>query len=331
MSDHLDAPGGSPGMDPRLDICDIYIFKQPDDPDRTVLVFNVNPFAPTGADEFHPEAVYEILIDTNSDAKADIAYRFTFSPKVEGKQLATVRVARGDAARDVKQGKMLFRDLLVNPGAGASETNAEGYRLFIGMRSDPFFFDLAGYLDAMHFTGNDHFQDKNVFSMILEVPNDALGASKVGVWARVLAPHDGDPLFQIDRMGHPFMNVAFIKDKDAFNRSEPAQDRELFAEQVVKLLTTNGRDDGSAREEAFKLLPDILEYELSSPARYPNGRTLSDDIIDHQLTLITNGKVTSDTVGPHDDLLDEFPYLGPPHPGQRTIEELAEASQQRSS
>jgi hypothetical protein len=27
----------------------------------------------------------------------------------------------------------------------------------------------------------------------------------------------------------------------------------------------------------------------------------------------TNGKVTGDKVGPHGDLLDDFPYLGPPH------------------
>jgi hypothetical protein len=31
------------------------------------------------------------------------------------------------------------------------------------------------------------------------------------------------------------------------------------------------------------------------------------------LGILTNGKVTGDKVGPHDDLLDEFPYLGPPH------------------
>jgi len=31
------------------------------------------------------------------------------------------------------------------------------------------------------------------------------------------------------------------------------------------------------------------------------------------LALFTNGKVTEDKVGPHGDLLAEFPYLGPPH------------------
>jgi hypothetical protein len=29
--------------------------------------------------------------------------------------------------------------------------------------------------------------------------------------------------------------------------------------------------------------------------------------------MYTNDKVTGDKVGPHSDLMDEFPYLGPPH------------------
>jgi len=51
-----------------------------------------------------------------------------------------------------------------------------------------------------------------------------------------------------------------------------------------------------------------------TPARFPdNGRALSDDVSDIFLGILTNGKVTGDKVGPHNDLLTEFPYLGPPH------------------
>jgi hypothetical protein len=38
-----------------------------------------------------------------------------------------------------------------------------------------------------------------------------------------------------------------------------------------------------------------------------------DDAVDSFLALLTNGKVRRDGVGPHRDLLTEFPYLGPPH------------------
>ena len=65
---------------------------------------------------------------------------------------------------------------------------------------------------------------------------------------------------------------------------------------------------------AKTLLPDILTYDPRRPASFPhNGRTLTDDVQDSFLAILTNGKVTEDGVGPHHDLLTEFPYLGPPH------------------
>jgi hypothetical protein len=65
---------------------------------------------------------------------------------------------------------------------------------------------------------------------------------------------------------------------------------------------------------AGTLLPDILRYDPTRPAFFPNnGRALNDDVSDVFLGILTNGKVTEDKVGPHDDLLDQFPYLGPPH------------------
>ena len=35
--------------------------------------------------------------------------------------------------------------------------------------------------------------------------------------------------------------------------------------------------------------------------------------IDVFLSILTNGKVTRDNVGPHTDLLTSFPYVGSPH------------------
>jgi len=57
-----------------------------------------------------------------------------------------------------------------------------------------------------------------------------------------------------------------------------------------------------------------MSHHASGPNfGYPdNGRTLTDDVADLFFSIYTNGKVT-DKVGPHGDLLDQFPYLGPPH------------------
>jgi hypothetical protein len=322
MSDHFDAPGlNPPNMDARVDICDIYVFKSPEDASRSVLAFNVNPLAPTLADSFAPEAVYEWKVDTNGDAVAEIAYRFTFTPEENGMQLATVRRASGEQARgNGKEGEVLFRDVPVAFGKDVTVSEAGGYRFFAGMRSDPFFFDLEGFKKGMQFTGTDEFLDKNVFSIILEMPDSALGSNpRVGAWGRVLIPKDGNPFFQIDRMGRPWVNVAFTRDddKDAFNRAEPTRDRELFTGKFTDLLASQGHSLENARQTALALLPDILDYDYASTAGYPNGRKLTDDIIDYQLNVLTNGAVTTDKVGTHRDLLSKFPYLGTPHPTAR--------------
>jgi hypothetical protein len=61
-------------------------------------------------------------------------------------------------------------------------------------------------------------------------------------------------------------------------------------------------------------LPDILRYDRTARAAYPNGRALTDDVYSMRFAWLTRGRVTSDGLKPHDDLLVEFPYLGVPNP-----------------
>jgi hypothetical protein len=61
-------------------------------------------------------------------------------------------------------------------------------------------------------------------------------------------------------------------------------------------------------------MSDTLSYDPNERAAYPaNGRTLSDEVMYHLVSILSNGKVTQDNVGAHEDLLAVFPYLGPPH------------------
>ena len=102
MADHLDAPGlTSPAMDARVDITDLYAFQKPDDASKSILVLNVNPLAPTFFEEFRSDARYELLVDTDGDARPNIKFRITFSRKNNDEQFArVVRIANDEHSRD---------------------------------------------------------------------------------------------------------------------------------------------------------------------------------------------------------------------------------------
>ena len=146
MSNHFSADNlKHPGDDPRLDLTDLFVFVEPDNPDRTVLIMNSNPF--TKGNGFHPDAVYRFNIDTDGDSLADVAFSFTFSPYDNGRQTATAYYATGpDAQTREPRGEMLLEAAEVGFDAMATPVQAGPVRLFIGKRSDPFFADADGVL-----------------------------------------------------------------------------------------------------------------------------------------------------------------------------------------
>ena len=194
MSHHYSGPDfGFPHGDARLDFTDLYAFPKPGDASKSILIMNVHPSAgvnppgPTTAEPFAPEAIYELKIDTNGDAVADIAYRVRFSSSEGGTQTATLRRVEGaQAAGTGDDGQVIVEGAPVSTGREARVTEAGDYRFFAGWRSDPFFFDVQGALNNLQFTGDDFFADKDVCSIVLEVPNSALGPKEVGLWARTL-------------------------------------------------------------------------------------------------------------------------------------------------
>ncbi|MFH9736840.1 DUF4331 family protein [Streptomyces roseolus] len=319
MSHHLSGPNlRSPLDDARLDMTDLFAFTVPGD--RTVLILNVNPIAPTGGREFHPDAVYRINVDTDDDHRADIAFSFVFSPPENGRQTVTVHRATGDQARSHEAaGQQIFTDVPVDLGAetGGSTTAENGpYKLYAGLRSDPFFADLDGIVAKFQWTGVDWGADKNVFGIVLEMPNSELGTDPaIGVWGRVSVRQDGQ-LKSVDRGAHPSLTAYFNAEdvKDAYNVGEPADDWGTYSEPWAAVLEHFGDYDRQSAEQALRtVLPDILRYDRSKPASYPNGRTLTDDVTSARLTMLTAGKVPTDHIGPHTDLLPDFPYLGTPH------------------
>jgi hypothetical protein len=322
MSHHYSGPEfGFPHGDARLDFADLYAFPKPGEAGKSILIMNahpsvgVNPPGPTTAEAFSPEAIYELKIDTDGDAVANIVYRVTFSPAKSGAQTATLRRVEGVTGGGVSDGGLVIVEgAPVSTGREARVTEVGGYRFFAGWRSDPFFFDVEGALNNLQFTGADYFADKDVCGIVLEVPNSALGSKKLGLWCRTL-DGAGGKWVQADRGARPSQTPFLAGEQNAaYLAGEPADDARFIPVFAHALEHTGGYTPEEATRVARTLLPDLLYYDPKLPAAFPdNGRTLTDDTVDRFLGILTNGKVTRDNVGPHKDLLAVYPYLGAPH------------------
>jgi hypothetical protein len=327
MSHHYSGPDfGFPHGDARLDFTDLFAFPKPGDASKSILIMDVHPSAgvnppgPTTDVAFSPDAVYELRIDTNGDNVADIAYRVRFKSSQDGTQIATLRRAEGAQVAGLgDEGQVIVEGAPVSIGAETQVTEAGAYRFFAGWRGDPFFFDVEGALNNLQFTGKDSFADQDVCSIVLEVPNSALGSGKVSLWARTLDGSSGKWV-QADR-GARSNQTPFLAGEQnaAYLAAEPAGDARFIPVFAHALEHAGGYTPAEATRVAGTLLPDVLHYTPTAPAVYPtNGRTLTDDVSDFFLAILSNGKVTQDKVGPHKDLLTQFPYVGPPHRNRTT-------------
>jgi len=344
-ADHLDAPGLTPpGGDVRLDLTDIYAFRAAGG--RTALVLNVNGFSDPGRQATFATGVpsvaatrrvsYNFRVDNNGDAREDVLLSVTFgNPNKQGVQKLQVR----------RNGKLVltgktssFGRVVVNKG--------KGIRAFAGMRDDPFFFDLQGFLNILSTdpgksflgcTGSrpDAFAGKNVSSIVLELSPSLLtrkGSSNIGVWATT-----NQAGAQIDRMGRPAIATVFIPNnpfepvgsepslKNTYNHGVPSNDQAQFRGEVVDTLTTlfslNNASGDDPSDDAAKInqladviLPDILTFDTSSSQGFLNGRRPADDVIDAELPLVTEGAVKTDCVDANDEPFPSgFPYLAAPH------------------
>src|SRR5438445_8112176 len=214
MSHHYSGPNfGFPHGDARLDLTDLYAFPKPGDAGKSILIMNVHPSASvnppglTTGDPFAHEALYELKIDTDGDAVADIAYRVRFSASEGGKLTATLRRVDGiQAAGTGDGGQVIVEGAPFSMGREGRATDAGDYRFFAGWRSDPFFFDTQGALNNLQFTGHDFFSEKDVCSIVLEVPNTALAPKGVGLWHRTLDGTSGTWV-QADRGALPSQSI----------------------------------------------------------------------------------------------------------------------------
>jgi hypothetical protein len=226
-------------------------------------------------------------------------------------------------------------------------------RLFVGQRKDPFVVNLGETFDLINLSNplgpvngeKDSLSDKNVTALILEVPASCLtnGSSPIIAAWTTASRSEGTNLIQVSRLGQPLVNelVIGLKDKDAFNASEPKDDGQfasyvthptlpalvelLFASAGVRAPTNFPRTDlvevfltGVPGLNQTTATAEMLRLNTSTPAvpaaaqnnlgviggdvaGFPNGRRPGDDVVDIALRVVM-GKLLSTNDAPSGQL-----------------------------
>ena len=310
-ADHLDAP--NVGNDGRTDINDLFAFQSLENSLNTVLALTVNPGAGAiSGFTLSETATYNFNIDNDGDSLADVIYQATFSGTGLQQSYNITRTAGGVTSP-------YAMGTTGGVTGGTAVTTAGGGAAQVGVFEDPFAFDLNGFNNDRDFTGADFFAGLDVTAIILEIPSVELNGatSNIAVWATTT-----EGTTQIDRIGRPAINTVLISgdaNKDLFNAGTPDNDFSVFGNDVNAVITSLS---SQANADALTpiLLPDVLTFDTASAEGFDapdgsttpalNGRQLADDVIDVELSLLTEGALTTDMVTSNDvPFLNVFPYF----------------------
>lgn len=181
MSSHREAPEIS--KDPVADSTDVYAFVSPDASDTITLIANYIPLEePDGGPnfyEFGDDVLYEIHIDNDGDALAEITYQFRFQTKLRNpntflyntgpigslndpnwnrRQFYTVTRVDDDGEATVLATGLACPPCNIGPlstpnyaalAQAAIHTLSNGEKVFAGQRAEGFYVDLGAVFDLL--------------------------------------------------------------------------------------------------------------------------------------------------------------------------------------
>jgi len=195
VSHHFDTPTAK--EDPRINICDFYLFRGR--PGTTVMALTVNPNAGVAApDTFRDEGLYAFRFDTDRDLREDVAFKVQFGAPAhadggEHRHVQTFAVRRATGA-DALQGAA--GELIISGDTGRVVKADQGCLAHAGLAPDLFASDGAGFgafrkaLWSENRFAPEAFQNrqnffggKNVTAIVLEVPSSLIGRGVVHAWA----------------------------------------------------------------------------------------------------------------------------------------------------
>jgi Domain of unknown function (DUF4331) len=312
------------------DLTDLFIFESPTDPKNVVLTMDFNPLIVSGEMRpFDPDVLYQFKIDNTGDSIEDVVLQFNVNGR-GSHQTVTVR----GPSRPMTIGT---KSSLVPATASGSLNQAfsayNGMKVFVGLRKDPFFFDLEQFFkiipdrnyilqpnpappfQVLSFRPAGQAQDTlapfNVHSIIVELPRRLLGSGKIGAWitTSVNTPRLRNGNFaQIERLAVPALNELFMnfKDHNNSNLQTPTKDAPNQSQFIQAFVNAIGRPKGIADAVISVAIPDVIQADLSKSSgtyfgtqlgKNFGGRRPKDDVIDVTASVVFGDAVTGISTG----------------------------------
>src|SRR6266850_3752754 len=226
-----------------------------------------------------------------------------------------------------------------------------GVMFFAGLTDDPFFFDIpafgrfnasirAGAPNPGVFSrGRDTFAGYNTMAIAFSIPMQVIRGRSDTIGVIIETQRRTPQLYNsrtgevagagrwtnIDRMGNPAVNVVLVpfNSKNMHNAGSPIDDaNRRFWPGILDTLQNFYHSDATSIaifEDLLVRRGDYLRLDLtiantgSNPeAQFPNGRRLTDDVVDILNLLINNRQPLPDNVNGNDvPLRPVFPFLAP--------------------
>jgi hypothetical protein len=194
-SDHID--GLKTAADNAADLTDVFAFTSPKDPSKLVLVMNVHGIAFSGS-RFSNAVDYKFRVRPVDNARTlapsqdpakEKSIICSFSgglPFIDANQRATCRFSFGNAQETISF------DTRTGGYAAGGSTQQNGIKVFAGVRSDPWFLDLARTLKFNYSQpvdrspGVNGLHGQNVLSIVVELDKTRFGAAMLAVTAQTV-------------------------------------------------------------------------------------------------------------------------------------------------
>ncbi|HVS30382.1 MAG TPA: DUF4331 family protein [Thermoanaerobaculia bacterium] len=272
-SDHGDSPNNAD--DRGTDLADGYMFLDPNDNSRVVMILTFSGFIVPGENAnfalFGEDGTVRFTFDIENtgDAVPDLSFRVTFGPKQgpAGPQTATIELP--DGRTFTAPSTVSSNTAETAPEPVITTDSASGVSFFAGLTDDPFFFDIPAFgrfvasvragspNAAVLQRGRDSFAGYNVMAIALSVPASLLRGSAgnvigmsntsqrrivqfIGADGRITG---SGRYVNADRQGLPAINtvtIPFARKKE-YNHATPQDDAAgRFAGDIVATLQSLG-------------------------------------------------------------------------------------------